>query len=659
MKARSGSILAIQVLAVIDSILLLALVVVAGLVLGLIFTRGVTHLTSQHLTDREFPKLPAWMAARLPLYYERNPISPAANRGDAYLPDTGLYPMVAAGQFSRNPLQRAGSRALAAWIARFRPLRDNLGALQSLLMVGLVLLLAVTYLGRFRRQLSVRAACRAASGLRHQIHRQEYRLGQSSLPTEGAGPVVNIFTRDVNDVRDGLIADLESTYRLPVLAVGLLAIALFLSPTLTFFLLSLGGLVWLVSIPLNRAVQVASDAAARDSAVFLCLLHEDLGMLRTVRVYGMEAIDKKRFEEHLEQFQIADERRLQTEDRRYPTTFLLAGAAAFLAVGVLGYNVLESRVGPASALVLSASLIALARPVSEWIACRRQIQQADRSAQGIFEFLERKPELQMSVGARFLSPMRDRISFENVSLTSPTGRTLLASVSAEIPAGSRTAIMSLDEESKHAMVCLIPRLIDPQSGRVRIDGIDLREVTLESLRAQVGMVLQADLVFSDSVLNNIGLGDPSFMLPRIIEAAKVAHAHNFIQDLPQGYETVIGQLGYPLSIDEQYRIALARAYLHDPSIVIIEEPYSAINDEIKPLIDDTIDRLAPGRTLIFLPHRLSTIRKCNQVIVLHNGHVESIGAPREIHNTSKLYRHIQYVEFNQFASGEIEAGQMG
>jgi ABC-type multidrug transport system fused ATPase/permease subunit len=218
--------------------------------------------------------------------------------------------------------------------------------------------------------------------------------------------------------------------------------------------------------------------------------------------------------------------------------------------------------------------------------------------------------------------------------------------------------MSLDEDAKHALVCLIPRLIDPKSGRVRIDGHDLREVTLESIRAQVATVLQADLVFTDSVLMNIGLGDPSYTMPRIIEAAKVAHAHNFIQDLPHGYDTVIGPVGHYLKPDELYRIALARAFLHDPSIVIIEEPAIPPDEDTKNLVDDTISRIAQNRTLIILPHRLSTIRSCQQIIVLHNGRIESIGNPSQLQHDNKLFRHLQYVEFNQFATGEIEAGQM-
>ena len=137
--------------------------------------------------------------------------------------------------------------------------------------------------------------------------------------------------------------------------------------------------------------------------------------------------------------------------------------------------------------------------------------------------------------------------------------------------------------------------------------------------------MQADLVFTDSVLVNIGLGDPMNTLPRIIEAAKVAHAHHFIQDLPHGYDTMIGPLGHYLKPDEQFRIALARAYLHDPSILIVEEPKTPLDEDTRHFIDDTLSRLSIGRTLIIMPHRFSTVQSCDHVIVLQNGRVEDVG----------------------------------
>ena len=647
---RRGAVLTAAVLGVVHSLLLLMLLGCMGLLMALLASRGEARC-AKTLTR----KMPDWVGSRVT----------GEDQGDDLFDDTGLFPIVAANYRSDNPVHRAGARFLLRLLNRVPTLRNNIGAMTSLLTLGLGLLLAACLTAQFRRSLIADAAGEAATVLRSQIHRQMYRLGQSSLPTEGTGPVVNLITREVNDLRDSLFAEMEDSVRLPVLAAGLLLYAFGLSWVLTLFLGALGILVWLTARVIHRDSRIAADAAMRDAAVHLTLLHEDIGLLRTVRVFGVETVDRQRFHEHLERFREADARRMKTEGWMNPTSWLLYGAACALALGMLGYGVVKTRqLSPAAALVVTASLVGLIYPIRAWLRMRKLIRQANRSAGGIFDYLEHKTDLLQHGGANFLAPMKERITLENVTLESRSaieasaGRVLLEGISVEFPAGSRTAIMSLDEDAKHALVCLIPRLIDPKVGRVRIDGHDLREVTIESVRAQVATVLQADLVFTDSVLMNIGLGDPSFTLPRIIEAAKVAHAHNFIQDMPHGYDTVIGPLGHYLMPDEQYRIGLARAYLHDPSIVIIEEPTVPLDEDTKNLIDDTVGRIAQGRTLILLPHRLSTIRSCQQIIVLHNGRVETIGNPRQLQTESKLFRHLQYLEFNQFATGELEVGQM-
>ena len=246
-----------------------------------------------------------------------------------------------------------------------------------------------------------RVATELATTLRNQIHRQMYRLGQSSLPTEGIGPVVNIWTREVNDIRDGVLADLGHTPRMQILAVGLILIALLASPILTLFLGSLGLLVGYISRQLNRDARLAQDAALRDVSVQLCLLHEDLGLLRTVRIHAAENYDRQRFDEHLDRFREADFRRIVTEPKLSPTTALLYGAALAVALGLLGYTVLiREQISIATMLVLLAALAGLAHPIAEWLKVRRTIRQANRSAAGIFEFLERSPELHQNVGAR-------------------------------------------------------------------------------------------------------------------------------------------------------------------------------------------------------------------------------------------------------------------
>src|SRR5262249_27777702 len=153
--------------------------------------------------------------------------------------------------------------------------------------------------------------------------------------------------------------------------------------------------------------------------------------------------------------------------------------------------------------------------------------------------------------------------------------------------------------------------LDPTSGEIRIDDHNLRWVTFDSLRAQIAMVLQHNLVFNDTVANNIGCGDSSYTLPQIIDAAKTSHAHQLIQKLPHAYETPIGEMGHALTSSERFRIALARAILRDPALLVIEEPVTPLDDDTKSLLDDTLARLLPGRTAIFLPHRLSTIRTCD------------------------------------------------
>jgi ABC-type multidrug transport system fused ATPase/permease subunit len=633
-----------RALGFIQSLLIVALLGVIALFVALLSSRGEARF---HASKKSL--LPPWVVNR------------ATGEDQQYLlfDDTGMFPLIAGNLQSRNPVHRAGALVLGWTTRRFAALQYNRSALTTLFAAGSMCIVLIALVALWRRRVVAKVATDVATALRRQIHRQMYRLGQSSLPTEGIGPVVNLWTREVNDIRDALITDVDLNPRIYVLAAGLLVLALLVSPLLTIFLASLGLLVWLTARVLNRDARQSTEGALRDASVQLCLLHEDLGLLRTVRTYGVGDFDRKRFDEHLDRYSRADMRRIITSAPINPSTGLLYGAALTIALGLLGYNVVvNDQISIATMLILLVSLAGLAYPISEWIRLGKSIRQGNRSARGIFEFLERRPELHQTVGANFLNAMKDQISLENVELESRSGRRLLEGITVEIPASARTAIMGHDEDSKLALVCLIPRLIDPRSGRILIDGNDLRDVTLDSIRAQVATVLQADLVFTDSVLANIGLGEPMNTLPRVIEAAKLTHAHHFIQDLPHGYDTVVGPLGHYLKPDEQFRIALARAHLHDPSILIVEEPNTPIDDDTKHFIDDTLSRLSIGRTLIILPHRLATVRSCDHVIVLQNGRLEDVGSPIHLQNESKLFRHLLYTEFNEFASGEIEAGNM-
>jgi ATP-binding cassette, subfamily B, bacterial len=297
-----------------------------------------------------------------------------------------------------------------------------------------------------------------------------------------------------------------------------------------------------------------------------------------------------------------------------------------------------------AALVLKATMLAfLAVAVTRWFAAMAKIREATKASGEVFEFLERRGDVTQAVDAEFLQPMTKKLELIDVSLREPgTGRMILDKVSVSIPAGQRVAVISADPTESLAFAYLLTRFQDPTGGEVRIDGKNTRWVTYESIRAQVGLVLEQSLTFSDTIANNIGCGEPSYTLPRIIAAAKVAHAHQFIQRLPYGYETPIGDLGHSLKAGERYRIALARAILREPSILLLEEPVEALDADSLVLIDDSLARLDNKSTVLFLARRASTLQQADQVLVLQNGKLVASGQHQDLLQGSELYQQLHF-----------------
>jgi ATP-binding cassette subfamily B protein len=361
----------------------------------------------------------------------------------------------------------------------------------------------------------------------------------------------------------------------------------------------------------------------------------------------MEQFNQSRVERQLARYSQAQLIRHRGDSMAWPILVMIGFLCGLLLMYVAGLIVLAGGLGVAGMAALATALVSLYRPTEKWFASRRTLRRGRESAVQLFKFLERRGDVGQMVGAEFLPPLASRIEFDNVSLKEPGGsRMLLEEVTLDIQAGKRIGVIGADDLEKHALVYLIPRLLDPASGEIRIDKHNLRWVTLDSLRTQIACVLQHNLVFHDTVANNIGCGDPAHTLPRIIEAAKIAHAHHFIQKLPHGYETPIGELGHSLNASEQYRIALARAILRDPALLIVEEPEKALDEDSKDLLDDTLARVLPGRTVIFLPHRISTIKSCDTLYLLHKGRIAASGVHKELLQ-NPLYRHLHYLEFNE------------
>ena len=544
-----------------------------------------------------------------------------------------------------------------SWIASWNPWMWNSKAGEQQLLPSyllgmglLVIILGLSWaiLIVLNREMAARATVEATSRLRRAVYHHTFRLGTLAIRALGPSEAVSLLTRHIEAIQDALFARLTTYFREPILMGVLLAFAFFVDPLLSLSFLLFSLVVWQVGLRLVTATRRQSRIATTIAAERLTIIRESLMLMRLVKCYLMDQFNQSRIERQLARYNEAQRMRYRGESLAGPALILLGGICVLVLLIVGAMLVLNGRLSAAGAVILIAIFLSQYGPVTNWLDGLRFLKRGRDSADQVFAFLERKGDVGQVVGANFLAPLAEEIEFDNVSLRDgSSGRFLLENVSFSIPAGQRIGLVGADNLEKHALVYLIPRLLDPASGEIRIDKNNLRWVTLDSLRHQVGIVMMHNLVFHDSIKNNIGCGDANYTLPQIIEAAKMAHAHQFIQQLPQGYETAIGELGQSLSMNQQYRIALARAILRDPAVLIIEEPEVEMDDDTKALLDDTLARILPGRTVIFLPHRISTMRSCNRLYLLHKGRMVATGSHKELLAGNKIYRHLHYLEFNE------------
>lgn len=544
---------------------------------------------------------------------------------------------------------------IIAQLARFNPWFYDNGPVVYLsllmLLAGLVgaLRAGLSFLASF---MAAQAVVGATTRLRRALYHHTYRLGTLAFRALGPSEAVSVSTRHLEAVHDGLFAWLTIWVREPIKFALLLVFALCVNFWLALAFLLFALLVWIFGGQIAAWFRSRGRAAQQRAAEQLTLMQESLTLMRLVKVYLMELFNQNRMERQLARYASAQTRRYLGEAFYRPVLVFFGLAAALVLLYLAGIAIVEGSFGvtAASSVTLTAALVSLYWPLVNWMDSRKLIRRGRDSSVVLFSFLDRSSSVGQAIEAEFLPPLAKHLEFDNVTLTEPgTGRKLLNGVSLAIQAGQRVALVGPDDMQKYALVYLIPRFLDPTAGEIRIDRKNLRWVTFDSLRASTAVVLQHNLTFNDTVANNIGCGDPSFPLAKIIEAAKVAHAHKFIQNLPQGYETPIGDLGHPLTTGEKFRIALARAILRDPALLIVEEPHTPLDEDTKALLDDTFARILPGRTAIFLPHRLSTIRNCDKVFLLYGGRIAASGDHKDLLASNDLYRHLQYLEFNEFA----------
>jgi ATP-binding cassette subfamily B protein/subfamily B ATP-binding cassette protein MsbA len=321
------------------------------------------------------------------------------------------------------------------------------------------------------------------------------------------------------------------------------------------------------------------------------------------------------------------------------------GTAGILWIG--SQHVLSGQISVGSILVFLSYLGSLYGPLQSLMFTPSTIQGATGKARRVLEVLEAEPEVEDRPGASPLPPVKGFIRLDDVTFGYERNRTVLENISLEIQPGNTIAIVGATGAGKSTLVSLIPRFFDPWKGRVTIDGHDLRDVRLKSLRQQVGIVLQEPFLFPITIAENIAYGRPDASPDQIEEAARAANAHQFIERLPAGYETVIGERGATLSGGERQRLAIARALLKDAPILILDEPTSSLDSETEAGFLEALGRLMKGRTTLIIAHRLSTTRVANRIVVLKDGVIAEAGTHDELLARNSLYGRLYNIQLRR------------
>lgn len=564
--------------------------------------------------------------------------------GNVVFDDPGLLPVVWADRY------RPWGRTLVAAYKQFPALREDGGALAILLGALALFSFARTMVESRARSFAMHTALAIASRLRQSIHRQSLRLSPSDLEGKESAESLHLFTTVVDQLRDGVFNLVDRLGRDPIRVLLLLALGFAVHWKLALqCVIPLGACWYLV-----RRQRVSSDESRRLSEALsaneLRLLAESLMKTRLVRGFGMENFERDQFQKYLQRFQDKVTQGWRAKAWSQRGVRLLAALCLALVLYLVAGRVMlpPHDLSFASGVLLLTTLGAVYFPLQRLSRLSAEHEPAELSASRIQTYLGRIPEVGQAVGAKFLQPLSKMLEFEKVVYTLPGKRELLRELTLRIKAGRQVAIVSTDPLESLTLAYMLPRFIEPQSGRIIIDGEDISWVTLESLRAETIFVGGKDPFLTGTVRDNISVGSSTTSLQEVTEAAKAAHAHSFILKLPQGYETVIGEHGEQLDAGQGFRLGLARAILRKPALLVIEEPAEHLDEDTKDLIDDTYTRLAQKRTTIFLARRMSTLRRADEIVFIHHGRVAAIGPHDRIVQTSQLYRHWEYINFNEF-----------
>ena len=476
-----------------------------------------------------------------------------------------------------------------------------------------------------------RAGQRLTLDLRLRLYRKLQSQSAAYFSQRRTGDLLARLTADVETVQNVLVQGTDSVVANGLRVLGVAAIFIWIQPVLGLLVLLPMLLVGMLLTRYNYRVRPVYRAARKRLGDLSALFADNMGGMRVIQSFAQErrmAAEAESVGRELYNQQI---QAVTLRNRVFPAIRWVANLGNVIMLGGGVYFVMHGKFTLGGLLAFRGYGRYFYGPIDDLVNINDLVQQAAAAGRRIFEVLDAAETIADAPASRPLpAPLRGEVRFENLTFGYDQAHPVLQDVSLHIRPGERVALLGPSGAGKSTLIALVARLYDPDSGRVLIDGHDLRAVTLTSLRSQIAQVQQETFLFNTTALENLRFGRPDATRAEVEAAARAANAHGFLSALPEGYDTLVGERGVKLSGGQKQRLAVARAFLTNPQLLLLDEPTSAVEPESEALIIEAIERLMQGRTTLVVSHRLSLARTADRVVVITNGRIAEQGSPDEL-----------------------------